>query len=73
MRIEPEFLDSSGHTFWKLKSYNNEYVVLIQGNSQKELAQVLWITSLFVIWALASCLKGSNVQRYQDTRCKCCY
>ncbi|KAJ1412773.1 Zinc-finger domain of monoamine-oxidase A repressor R1 [Sesbania bispinosa] len=28
MRIEPEFLDSNGHAFWKLKSYDNEHVLL---------------------------------------------
>lgn len=38
MRIEPEFLDTSGQAFWKLKSYNGECALLMQGNSQNELA-----------------------------------
>lgn len=73
LRIEPDILDSSGQIFWKLKSYNGEHAILMQGNSQHELAQVLWMTSLFVIWALASCPKGSNIQRYQDRGCRCFY
>lgn len=32
MRIEPEFLDNNGQVFWKLKSYNSECAVLLQGN-----------------------------------------
>ncbi|KAJ1438666.1 Zinc-finger domain of monoamine-oxidase A repressor R1 [Sesbania bispinosa] len=30
MRIKPEFLDTSGHAFWKLKTYDDEPVVLLQ-------------------------------------------
>ena len=37
MRTEPVFSDGS-KAFWKLKSYNGEYAVLLQGNSQNELA-----------------------------------
>jgi hypothetical protein len=38
VRIEPEFLDSSGKAFWKLRSCNDEYAFLLQGNSQNKLA-----------------------------------
>ncbi|XP_047150579.1 uncharacterized protein LOC124822601 [Vigna umbellata] len=30
MRIKPEFLDNDGKVFWKLKSYNDECIVLLQ-------------------------------------------
>ncbi|KAJ1412779.1 Zinc-finger domain of monoamine-oxidase A repressor R1 [Sesbania bispinosa] len=30
MRIKPELLDSSGHAFWKFKSYDDDHVVLLQ-------------------------------------------
>ncbi|KAJ1438667.1 Zinc-finger domain of monoamine-oxidase A repressor R1 [Sesbania bispinosa] len=30
LRIKPEFLDTSGHAFWKLKTYDDEHVVLLQ-------------------------------------------
>lgn len=37
MRIKPEFLDNDGKVFWKFKSYNDERIVLLQGNSQKSI------------------------------------
>jgi hypothetical protein len=37
-RTEPDFFDSSGQTFWRLKSYDDEYAFLMQGNSQNTLA-----------------------------------
>jgi len=30
-RIKPKFLDNDGKVFWKLKSYNDESIVLLQG------------------------------------------
>lgn len=36
IRIEPEFSNSSGQSFWKLKSYNSECDLLMQGNSHKK-------------------------------------
>jgi len=35
--IESEFFDSSDQAFQKMKSYNDEYSLLMQNNSQKEL------------------------------------
>jgi len=34
VRTEPEFFDSNGQVFWKLKSYNDKYSLLMQGNFQ---------------------------------------
>jgi len=34
LRIRPEFSDNNGKIFWRLKSYDDESTVLLQGNSQ---------------------------------------
>jgi len=41
MRIKPEFVDNDGKVFWKLKSYNDESSVLLQGNSQNPVEMMI--------------------------------
>ncbi|KAJ1412774.1 WHIM1 domain [Sesbania bispinosa] len=41
MRIKPELLDSSGHAFWKFKSYDDDHVVLLQGLKDLKFARFL--------------------------------
>lgn len=38
VRVDPEYLDNSGKTFWKFKSCNDEYSFLLQGNFRNKLA-----------------------------------
>lgn len=35
VRTEPEFVDGNGQAFWKLRSYDGEDAVLLQGNSHE--------------------------------------
>jgi hypothetical protein len=34
VRIEPAYLDNNGKAFWQLRSCNDEYSILLQGNFQ---------------------------------------
>jgi hypothetical protein len=35
---ELEFFDCNSQAFWNLKSYNDDYALLMQGNSENKLA-----------------------------------
>jgi len=46
VRIEPEYLDSNGKAFWILRSCNDDYAFMLQGNSQNKISLTFVIDTI---------------------------
>ncbi|RDX95858.1 hypothetical protein CR513_21553, partial [Mucuna pruriens] len=68
MRTNPEFLDSNGQAFWKLKSYNDEHAVLLQ--DIKILDETATATAPDEKWFVYGPEKKDEVDKYISSRAK---
>ncbi|XP_052723404.1 uncharacterized protein LOC128193343 [Vigna angularis] len=65
-RINPEFVDNNGMTFWKLQSYNDESVLLVQDMKIQDETATLPEES----WFVYGLPEKDEIDKYISSRAK---